>query len=131
MPTVFTRIMNHELPGRIVHEDAQNVAFLTIAPIKPGHTLVVPRLEIEHWIDLPDEASASLWATAAVVGRALDTVFRPKKVGAMLLGLEVPHVHIHLLPINAESEADFRLADQQPDPAQLDDVAERIRRALA
>jgi diadenosine tetraphosphate (Ap4A) HIT family hydrolase len=131
MPSIFTRIINRELPGRIVHEDADNVAFLTIAPVKPGHTLVVPRLEIEHWIDLPDEASASLWATAARVGRAIDAVFRPAKVAAMLLGLEVPHVHVHLFPIESESEADLRLADHKPDPAELDDVADRIRAALA
>jgi diadenosine tetraphosphate (Ap4A) HIT family hydrolase len=119
MPSVFTRIITGELPARIVHEDDHTVAFLTIAPIRPGHTLVVTRLEVDHWIDLPPD-----------VGRAIDAEFRPRKVAALLVGLEVPHVHVHLIPIDAESQIDFRLADPSPDPAALDEVADRIRAHL-
>lgn len=131
MPSVFTRIITGELPGRIVHEDDHTVAFLTIAPIRPGHTLVVTRLEVDHWIDLPPDVQAALWSSSARVGRAIDAEFRPRKVAALLLGLEVPHVHVHLIPIDSESQIDFRLADRSPDPARLDDVADRIRARLS
>ncbi|WP_018501963.1 HIT family protein [Parafrankia discariae] len=131
MASVFTRIINGELPGRIVYSDESAVAFLSIAPVRPGHTLVVPRLEIDHWIDLPDETVRAVWGAAAVVGRAIDTVFRPRRVAAMLAGMEVPHAHIHLFPIDSESQMSFALADADPDPAMMDDVAERLRAALA
>jgi diadenosine tetraphosphate (Ap4A) HIT family hydrolase len=131
MATVFTKIINRELPGRIVYEDAHTVAFLTIAPIRPGHTLVVPRVEVDHWVDLPDDLQRELWSAAGTVGRAVDAAFRPRRVAALIAGLEVPHVHVHLIPIERESEIDFRLADPNPDPAALDDAADRIRKALA
>lgn len=130
MPSVFTRIINRELPARIVAEDARTVSFLTIAPLRPGHTLVVPRLEVDHWIDLPADELAALWESAARVGRAVDAVFRPRKVAALLAGLEVPHVHIHLIPIDSEAEIDLRRADHSPDPAELDDTAARLRAEL-
>ncbi|WP_462202462.1 HIT family protein [Frankia sp. CcWB3] len=130
MSSVFTRIINGELPGRIVYSDEHVVAFLTIAPIRPGHTLVVPRTEIDHWIDLPDDLQVALWSAAATVGRAIDAAFRPRRVAALVAGLEVPHVHVHLLPIEDETQIDFRLADHNPDSAELDAVAERIRAAL-
>ncbi|ABW11253.1 HIT family protein [Frankia sp. Mgl5] len=131
MASVFTRIINGELPGRIVYSDESAVAFLSIAPVRPGHTLIVPRLEIDHWIDLPDETVRAVWSAAAVVGRAIDTVFKPRRVAAMLAGMEVPHAHIHLFPIDTESQMSFALADHNPDPAMMDDVAERLRAALA
>jgi diadenosine tetraphosphate (Ap4A) HIT family hydrolase len=131
MPSVFTRIIKGELPGRIVYEDGHNVAFLTIAPLRPGHTLVVPRLEIDDWMDLPPDALSAMWAASATVGRAIQSAFQPRKVAALLLGLEVPHVHVHLVPIDAEAQVDFRRADANPDPAELDSAAERIRAALA
>jgi histidine triad (HIT) family protein len=130
MTSVFTRIIKRELPGRIVYEDDHNVAFLTIAPLRPGHTLVVPRLEIDNWTDLPPEALSALWATSATVARAIDAVFSPRRVAALLVGLEVPHVHVHLVPIDSETQIDFRSVDANPDPAELDSAAERIRAAL-
>lgn len=130
MATIFTKIIKRELPGRVVYEDACTAAFLTIAPIRPGHTLVVPREEIDHWVDIPDELLRELWSAAGKVGRAINEVFRPRRVAALIAGLEVPHAHIHLLPVESELEIDFRLADHNPDPAALDDVAERIRAAI-
>ena len=130
MASLFTQIINRELPGRIVYEDGHCVAFLTIAPIAPGHTLVVPRLEVDHWIDLPSDVLGELWNGAAQVGRAVATAFRPRKVAALLAGLEVPHVHVHIIPIDSEAEISFARADHNPDPAALDDAAERIRAAL-
>jgi histidine triad (HIT) family protein len=129
MASVFTRIIAGEIPGRIVYSDEHAVAFLTIAPIRPGHTLVVPRLEVDHWVDLPDDVLRNLWTAARTVGRAIDVAFRPRRVAALIAGLEVPHVHIHLIPIESETQIDFRLADHSPDPAVLDEAAERIRAA--
>ena len=131
MPTIFTRIINRELPGRFVYEDEHTVAFLTISPISPGHTLVVPRLEVDHWIDLPDGAQRELWSAASTVGRAIQAAFQPRRVAAIIAGLEVPHVHVHLIPIESERQLDFSLADAAPSPESLDEAAERIRAALA
>ncbi|MCM3886888.1 HIT family protein [Frankia sp. R82] len=131
MPSVFTRIIDGELPGRIVYSDEYTAALLTIAPIRPGHTLVVPRVEIDRWTDLPDDVQARVWATAATVGRAIARAYEPQRVAVIVAGLEVPHAHVHLLPIENESQLDFALADPNPDPTDLDAAAERIRAALA
>jgi histidine triad (HIT) family protein len=131
MPSVFTRILQRELPGRFVYEDDDCAAFLTIAPVTPGHTLVVTRREVDDWLELrPDERNA-LWAACATVGKAIDQVFHPGKVAAMLIGLEVPHVHVHLVPINSESQLDFSKADPNTDPAAMDEVAAAISAAVA
>ncbi|SNQ51233.1 conserved hypothetical protein [Frankia canadensis] len=131
MPSVYTRIINGELPGRIVYSDEDTVALLTIAPIRPGHTLVVPRVEIDRWIDLPDDVQSALWLAAAKVGRAIDKAFQPRRVAVIVGGLEVPHTHVHLVPIDNEKQITFAAADHDPDPAALDEAAERIRAALS
>ena len=130
MSSLFTRIINGELPGRFVWQDDVCVAFLTIAPIQPGHTLVVPRQEVEHWVDLDGPTWAHLNEVARHIGQAIQEVWRPQKVGLMLAGLEVPHVHVHLLPIWSVDDLDFAKADPNADPAELDANAERIRAAL-
>jgi len=130
MPSLFTRIIEGELPGRFVYQDPQVVAFLTIAPVRPGHTLVVPRVEVDDWLDLDADSRDALFRAAHTVGRAVGTAFPARKVALLALGLEVPHVHLHLIPIDAEAQIDFARADQNPDPAALDDAAERIRAAL-
>lgn len=131
MPSVFSRIIAGELPARFVHQDDVCVAFLSIAPLQPGHTLVVPREEIDHWLDLPPDLLGSLMATSQRIGAAIDRAYRPAKVGMMLAGLEVPHVHVHLVPISSVRDMDFSNADPDPDPIGMDDAAERIRAALA
>lgn len=130
MATVFTRIIDGELPGRFVWRDDRCVAFLSINPLKPGHTLVVPREEVDHWIDLDPELMDRLVRVAGDIGRAQQEIWRPAKVGMMLAGLEVPHVHLHVLPIWDVHDLDFANADQDPDPAQLDDAAARLNEAL-
>lgn len=130
MPSIFTRIIQGELPGRFVYRDDDVVAFLPIALLAPGHTLVVPVDEVDHWIDLSPELNAKMWEVARVVGRALDEVFRPSKVGVIVVGEEVPHVHVHLVPFTDLSQMNFANQDTNPDPAVLDDYAERIRAAL-
>jgi histidine triad (HIT) family protein len=131
MPTVFTRIMNGELPGRFVWEDDRCVAFLSIAPLTPGHVLVVPRSEVDHWIDAPDDLLAHLVAVSRRIGSALQAAFAPMKVGLMIAGLEVPHLHIHLVPISAVHDLDFANADPAASAEDLDEAAARIIAALA
>jgi histidine triad (HIT) family protein len=130
MPTIFTRIINGELPGRFVWRDPQAVAFLTINPITRGHTLVVPRAEVDHWVDLAPDLAQHLMRVAQAVGRAQQRAFNPVRVGLMIAGLEVPHVHLHVLPIAALGDLDFRKADPSPRPADLDRAAAGIREAL-
>jgi histidine triad (HIT) family protein len=130
MATLFTRIIRGELPGRFVWRDAHCVAFLTIAPLQPGHTLVVPIREVDHWLDLAPEETAHLTAVAQKVGRAIQNAFSPAKVGLMIAGLEVPHVHLHLVPIHALRDLDFARADKSPAPAALDEAATKLRAAL-
>jgi histidine triad (HIT) family protein len=131
MASVFTRILNGELPGRIVYEDDHCAALLTIAPVVAGHTLVVTRREVDSWLELTPAELNALWAACATVGRAIDDVYRPGKVAAMLLGLEVPHVHVHLIPIDSEAQIDLSKADHNPDPERLDEAAEKIAAAIS
>lgn len=131
MPSVFTRIFNKELPARFVHEDDRCGAFLSIAPLRPGHTLVVPKVEVDHWLDLEAGLVAHLMTVAQQVGRAQMLAFAPTRVGMMIAGLEVPHVHIHVVPIEGVHDLDFANADHRASAGALDDAAERIRQALA
>ena len=130
MATIFTRIIDGDLPGRFVWRDETCAAFLSINPLRPGHVLVVPRAEVEHWIDLDETTWAHLTAVSRAIGAALQVAYRPVKVGLMLAGLEVPHVHVHLVPIEGVHDLDFANADPDPDPAELDAAAETIRAAL-
>lgn len=131
MPSVFTRIIEGELPGRFVWKDERCVAFLSINPIRPGHVLVVPRDEIEHWIDLQKDLAAHLMLVSRAIGQALQKTFSPAKVGLMIAGLEVAHVHLHLLPIDGLGDLNFANADPDPDPAALDATAAAVRTALS
>lgn len=131
MPTVFTRIIEGEIPGRFVWEDERCVAFLSINPIRQGHTLVVPREEVDHWLDLDDGLTQHLMRVSREIGRAIQQVYAPEKVGLMLAGLEVPHVHIHLLPIDGLEDMDFANAAQDPEEGEMDKAHHDIRRALA
>jgi len=131
MATVFTKIIEGEIPGRFVWRDDRAVVFLTIAPITPGHVLVVPIDEVDHWVDLDPDLAAHLIRVAREVGRAQMQVFEPRRIGVIIAGLEVPHCHLHLVPINVEAELSFSRAEHDPDPAALDDAADRLRGALS
>lgn len=130
MPTIFTRIIAGELPGRFVWRDDRAVGFLSINPMKPGHTLVVPREEVDHWIDLDPDLLAHLWRVAQWIGKAQQVVFTPRRIGVLVVGDEVPHVHIHVVPIDNAGELSFARADPSPAPEALDDAAERLRAQL-
>jgi histidine triad (HIT) family protein len=128
--SVFTRIIRGELPGRFLWRDDEVVAFLTIEPIRPGHALVVPIREVDHWIDLEPALAARCFQVAQAIGCAQQRAFRPRRIGLAVIGIEVPHVHLHTLPIDAIGDLDFSKADRRPKPELLDDAAERIRAEL-
>jgi histidine triad (HIT) family protein len=130
MSSVFTRIIQGELPARFVWKDELCVVFLSIAPLRPGHALVVPRAEVEHWIDLPAVTAAHLMTVAQTIGKAQQAAFNPARVGLMIAGFEVPHVHVHVVPIDGMQDLDFAHADVQARAAALDDAAGRLRAAL-
>lgn len=130
MATIFTRIINGELPGHFVWRDAQCVAFLSIHPLRPGHTLVVPRAEVDHWVDLDTALAAHLMAVAQSIGKGVHRGFAPVKVGLMIAGLEVPHVHLHVVPIGTVHDLDFANQDVNAKPADLQRAAETLRASL-
>jgi len=130
MASVFTRIIRGELPGRFVWRDDRVVAFLTIAPVTTGHVLVVPVDEVEQWIDLDAELWSRVAGIAREIGRALQSVFDAPRIGQMIAGFEVPHVHVHVLPAYDLDDIGFGGADSSPDPDVLDAAAVRIRAAL-
>jgi diadenosine tetraphosphate (Ap4A) HIT family hydrolase len=130
MPTLFSRVIAGELPGRFVWRDPDVVAFLSIRPLRPGHVLVVPRREVDHWIDMDAALAAKVFAVAQTVAKAVAQAFPSAKVGVVVAGLEVPHVHVHLVPINGLHDLDFDRQEMNPDPAALDDAAVRLRAAL-
>jgi histidine triad (HIT) family protein len=127
MPTIFSRIIAGELSARFVWKDDRCVAFLSNRPLRPGHTLVVPRHEVDHWLDLDTELVAHLAVTAQSIGKAQMAAFKPARIGLMLAGLEVPHVHFHVVPIRGVHDLDFGNQDPNPDEAMMDQTAEAIR----
>ena len=130
MATIFTRIIEGELPARFVWKDDRCVVFLSNRPLRPGHALVVPRQEIDHWIDLEPSLLDHLVETAQAVGRAQMAGFRPVRIGMMLAGLEVPLCHFHVVPIRGVHDLDFGNQDPNPDPQVMDDAAATLRREL-
>ena len=130
MATIFSRIIAGELPGRFVWRDERAVAFMSIAPLQPGHTLVVPVAEVDHWIDLDSELLGHLTDVSRSIGTAIQRAFQPVKVGMMLAGLEVPHTHIHLVPIRGVHDLDFANADSSASGDDIEAAAERIRTEL-
>ena len=131
MTTIFTRIINREIPGTFVHEDDRCVAFLSINPLADGHVLVIPREEIDHWIDMDADLSSHLFAVAHRISRSLSKAFPCERVGMIIAGYEVNHCHIHLVPTRNMSELDFRNAAPSVDRRTLETNAARIISALA
>ncbi len=127
MTTIFTRIIEGEIPGRFVWRDETTVAFLPVALLAPGHTLVVPIDPVDHWIDLSPEASARLWWVAQTISRGLDALYRPVKVGVLVVGEEVPHAHVHLVPFTDVAQMSFAQVDSSPASEDLDGQADALR----
>jgi histidine triad (HIT) family protein len=130
MATIFTRIIEGEIPGTFVWKDERCVAFMSINPLRDGHVLVVPREEVDHWLDCPPDLRDHLMKVASQIGYALAEVYQPEKVGLMIAGLEVPHLHIHLVPIDIVNDMDFSNAAGSVDRDHLEDQARSIRDSL-
>jgi histidine triad (HIT) family protein len=130
MPTIFTRIITGELPGHLVYRDDVCVAFMSIAPLAPGHVLVVPIVEIDHWIDLDTETMTHITRVSQRIASVIDDVYAPTKVAMMIVGDEVPHVHLHLVPFNTSSDLSFVNATAAP-ADDLESSASMIRAGLS
>ncbi len=130
MPTVFTKIIDGEIPGRFVWSDDRAVGFLSINPLGPGHTLVVPRAEVDHWVDADAGLMAHLTAVSHAIGAAVLETWRPPRVGLLVAGFEVPHLHLHVFPAWTMAAFDFANAARSVDDAEQDAHASALRTAL-
>lgn len=130
MPSIFTRIIEREVPAHILREDDDFLAFLDVRPIREGHTLVIPKAEIPDAFDLPDSLLGGLLPFARPVAQAIQKVTQATRIGMAVVGLEVPHAHVHLVPIDGLHDLDFRRARPANDE-ELAATAERIQAALA
>lgn len=129
MPTIFSKIINREIPGHIVAEDTQFIAFLDIMPLVLGHVLVVPKKEIDYIFDIEDEALGAMNVFAKRVAHAVKKVVPCKRIGVAVIGLEVPHAHIHLIPMNTVGDLNFSRPKLNPTQKELTEMASKIRNA--
>jgi diadenosine tetraphosphate (Ap4A) HIT family hydrolase len=131
MTTIFTKIINGELPGRFVYQDDEVVAFLTIEPMTQGHTLVVPRAEVDQWQELDQAVFGRVMSVAQLIGRAVCRAFDAQRAGVIVAGLEVPHLHVHVFPTRSLSDFGFAHVDHNPSPQSLDEAQAKIKAAIA
>jgi histidine triad (HIT) family protein len=130
MSTVFTKIIDGEWPGRFVWSDDVAVAFLSINPLGPGHTLVVPRAEVDQWVDADAGLLAHLTTVAHAVGSAVREIWHPPRVGVIVAGFEVPHLHVHVFPARNLTDFGFANVDNNPSTESLDAAQTKIKAAL-
>ena len=128
--TIFSKIINGEIPSYKVAENDKFFAFLDINPLVKGHTLVVPKREVDYIFDLEDEEVAAMHVFAKGVALAIQKAFPCKKVGMAVLGLEVAHAHIHLIPLHSEGDMDFRREKLQLSPEEMQEIAAKIQAAF-
>jgi diadenosine tetraphosphate (Ap4A) HIT family hydrolase len=135
MASVFSMIINGDLPGRFVYEDDLGddgvVAFLTIEPMTQGHTLVVPRAEVDNWQDVDPALFGRVMDTSQRIGRAVCSAFGAQRAGMIIAGLEVPHLHVHVFPAYNLTDFGFANIDRNPSPESLDAAQAKIKAALA
>jgi histidine triad (HIT) family protein len=130
MSTIFSKIISGEIPAYKVAESIDYLAFLDISPLAEGHVLVIPKQEVDYIFDVEDELYTGLMLFAKIVATAMKTVIPCKKVGVAVIGLEVPHAHIHLIPMNSVSDLNFSRPKLSFTPEQLEATAEKIKEAL-
>ncbi len=130
MPSVFTKILKGQEPARFLCQDEHTTAILSSTPVRPGHCIVFPNEEVVNWLELSPDQSRDLMATCQKVGRAIQAVHQPVRVGVAIISIVVPHVHVHLIPINAVADLDLTKQDQNARADDLDASAEAIRAAL-
>lgn len=130
MASIFTKIINGEIPSYKIAEDEHYFAFLDINPLKKGHTLVIPKKEVDYLFDLDNDTLSGLMNFSKKVARALDQAVDCKRVGVVVLGMEVPHAHIHLIPLDHEGDASFTNPKLKLSETEFQEIAEKIRGAL-
>jgi len=129
MASVFSRIVAGEIPSYKVAEDENYYAFLDISPVREGHTLVIPKKETDYIFDIPGEEYKGLWAFSAKVAKAVKVAIPCKRVGIAVLGMEVPHAHIHLIPLQSEGDMDFKKEKIKLTPERFSEIAALIASA--
>ena len=130
MSSIFTKIVNNEIPSYKVAEDDKFLAFLDIFPLAYGHVLVIPKKEIDYIFDIDSDEYIGLWKFAKQVAKAMDKVLVCERIGVAVIGLEVPHAHIHLVPINGVSDINFDKPKKSFSAEKMREVADRIRQSL-
>jgi histidine triad (HIT) family protein len=131
MASIFTKIVNGEIPCHKIAENDKFLAFLDIMPLATGHTLVIPKKEVDYIFDVNDEDYMELWSFAKYVAKAVGQAIPCKRVGIAVIGLEVPHAHIHLVPLNKVSDINFERPKLNPSQEELLDAATKIKAKLA
>lgn len=128
--TLFSKIIAGEIPSYRIAENERFFAFLDIFPLRHGHTLVIPKLEVDRFFDIPDEYLAGMLLFARPIARAIETSFDCQRCGLSVIGLEVPHAHLHLVPIDSSDDLNFTRPKLEPTPDQLRSAQEKILRHL-
>lgn len=129
MASIFTKIIAREIPGYFIWEDDLCIAILTIMPIREGHCMVIPKEEVNHWDDVPEDTARHLMSVSQKVAKAVKAVVPCKRIGVSIVGIEVPHTHIHLMPMDTTADMDFKNA-REATPEALAATAGRIREVL-
>lgn len=130
MASIFTRIINREIPGYIVAEDERYIAFLDINPLVLGHTLVVPKVEVDFIFDLDDDTLGGLNVFSKRVAHAIKKAIPCKRIGVAVIGLEVPHTHVHLVPMNSMGDLNFTRPKLTPSKEELEATMKKIKEAF-
>jgi histidine triad (HIT) family protein len=130
MATIFTKIIQGEIPSYKIAEDEKYYAFLDIYPLAKGHTLVIPKKETDNLFDLDEDLLAGMMVFSKRIAKAIEKVIPCKRIGVAVLGLEVPHAHIHLIPINSEADISFSRPKLKLSVEEFKDIADRIRTEL-
>lgn len=130
MATIFTRIIRGEIPATFIWRDERCVVFLSINPMATGHALIVPIDEVDHWVDADPALLSHLFGVAHIIGRAQQRAFGCERVGMIIAGYEVPHLHVHVIPTDDMSQLSFANAARSVERGALDDAAARLRTAL-
>jgi len=131
MASIFTKIVNGDIPSYKIAEDDNYYAFLDINPLAKGHTLVIPKKEVDYIFDMEDDLYRGLFSFAKGVARAIEKVIPCKRIGLTVIGLEVPHAHIHLIPINSIYDMDFKQPKLKLKSTEFENIAKQIREAFS
>ncbi len=129
MSSIFTKIINSEIPGHFLWEDDLCISIMTIMPIKDGHCMVIPKQEVDHWDDVPEDTARHLMSVSQKIAKAVKAVVPCRRIGVSIIGIEVPHTHIHLMPMDSTADMDFKNA-REVSQDQLADMAAKIRQVL-